>query len=244
LACHLFFDNIPLDQNYRIFVHEDGTWNVKGRFRDAVEDDEEVTWANDNGQLVLSVCAEGKDSFAVPSAAGSAPHAPVSEAIGQTGNLSRNELIALLNIPEHLAKSIKGAGLRVNFAKYKACLTAQETLDQKIKEGSWPDGVKKPTSAMIIQLFVSKSYWHSYMTPAFQDISHYPLLKEWLEGLEGGPSDADVWGVEQTSYGFNDLQREKERRKQQTKSKGKATKKDTGSVPQGEQKKKKKKGGK
>jgi hypothetical protein len=200
---------------------------VKGRFRDALEDDEEVSWVTANGQLTLAVCAEGKDSFATPSsfAAPSIPHVPVSKAIGQQGDLSKNELIALLNIPEHLAKPIKSAGLRVNFAKYKACLQAQDTLGQKIRDGSWPEGVKKPTSTIIIELFVSRSYWHTYMTPAFHDISHYPLLKEWLEDLEGGPSDADVWGIVQTSYGFSDLQKEKERR-QQSKGKGKVVKKD------------------
>jgi hypothetical protein len=217
----LCFSKIPLDQNYRIYVHEDGSWNVKGRFKDALEDDEEVSWVTDNGHLTLAVCAEGRDSFAAPPPS----YVPVSQVIGKQGDLSKNELIALLNIPEHLSKPIKNAGLRINFSKYRACLQAQDTLNQKIRDGSWPQGVKKPTSTMIIEVFVSRSYWHTYMTPAFHDISHYPLLKEWLEDLEGGPSDADVWGVVQTSYGFSDLQKEKERR-QQSKGKGKPAKKD------------------
>jgi hypothetical protein len=147
-------------------------------------------------------------------------------------------LVALLNIPEHLAMPIKNAGLKVNYAKYKACLQAQDILSQKIKDGTWPQGVKKPTTTVIIELFVSKSYWHSYMTPAFHDISHYPLLKDWLEDLENGPADADVWGVVQTSYGFSDLQKEKQRRQQQTKGKGKAAKKGTGQAAPGSKKKK------
>lgn len=211
---------------------------MKGRFKDALEDDEEVSWVTDNGQLTMAVCAEGKDSFAVPSGStASTPHPPVSQAIGQHGDLSKNELIAILNIPEHLTKTIKSAGLRINFAKYKACLQAQETVTQKMKDGSWPQGVKKPTSTMIIELFVSRSYWHTYMTPAFHDISHYPLLKEWLEDLEGGPADADVWGVVQTSYGFSDLRKEKERRQQPTTGKGRGVKKDNNEA-QGSRKKK------
>jgi len=140
-----------------------------------------------------------------------------------------------LNIPEQLAQNIKNAGLKLNYAKYKACLQAQETLTQKIKQGTWPAGIKKPTSTDIITLFVSKTSWHSFMTPAFHDISHYPLLKEWLEDENGGPSDADVWGTEQSSYSFPDLQKEKERRKQQTKGKGK--KKDDGNPGDGKKKK-------
>src|SRR6266704_517894 len=90
-TCHLCFTNIPLEQNYRIYVHEDASWNMKGHFKDALEDDDEVSWVTDNGQLTLAVCAEGKDSFAVPSTS----HLPVSKAIGQQGDLSKNELIAL-----------------------------------------------------------------------------------------------------------------------------------------------------
>jgi hypothetical protein len=90
-----------------------------------------------------------------------------------------------------------------------------------MKDGSWPEGAKRPTVTEIVELFMSKSYWHKYITAAFHDISHYPLIKEWLEDLDNGPSDADVWGGVQTSYGFNDLIKEKERRQQQNKAKGK-----------------------
>ena len=219
------------NNNYRIYVHEEGSWNMRGPYKVAVEDDEEITWVTDNGQLTLSICAEGKDSLAAPPAS-SFSHAPgigasgvpESKAVVQ-GELSKKELIALLNIPEQIAQPIKNAGLKINYAKYKACLKAQDTLRQKIKEGTWPDGVKKPTSTNIIELFVSRSYWHHYMTQAFHDIAHYPLLKDWLEDIEGGPIDEDVWGTAQTSYGFGDLQKEKERR-QQAKGKGKAAKKD------------------
>jgi hypothetical protein len=64
---------------------------------------------------------------------------------------------------------------------------------------------------------------------------------EWLEDLENGPSDIDVWGAVQTSYGFNDLFKEKDRRQQHNKGKGKAVKKDKDNVGEGSKKKKKKK---
>ncbi|KAM6499371.1 hypothetical protein JOM56_004879 [Amanita muscaria] len=208
----------------RIFAHEDGNWNVKGLFQDALEEDEEITWTADNGQLCLSLCAEGRDASAVPTASQSshapgigarvASDAPVSQVAVKSGDLSSSELIALLNVPEHLAQSIKNAGLRINYAKYKACLQAQETLSQKIKQGTWPTGIKKPTATNIIELFVSRTYWHHYVKPAFHDISHFEPLKQWLESTEGGPADAAVWGSEQTSYSFADLQKEKDRRQQ------------------------------
>ena len=182
-------------------------------------------WVNDNGQLTLALCAEGKESFGVPTISQAAIDvnvaSPVSKGIGKSGDLSKKELIALLNIPEHLAQNIKNAGLKVNYAKYKACLQAQDTLSQKIKQGTWPAGVKKPTNSNIIEVFVSRTYWHTYMTPAFHDISHHPLLKDWLENSDGGPTDAAVWGKVQNNYSFADLQKEKEHRQQQAKGKGK-----------------------
>jgi hypothetical protein len=231
------------NNNYRIYVHEEGSWSIKGRYNDAVEDDEEITWVPGNGQLTLSICAEGKDIFAsasVPSShvpAIGTSGAPESKAVIQ-GEISKKELVALLNIPEQLAQPMKNPGLRLNYAKYKACIMAQDTLRQKIKDNTWPEGVKKPTSTNIIELFVSRSFWHHYMTQAFHDIAHYPLLKDWLENIEGGPTDEEVWGTIQSSYGFSDLQKEKERRQQQAKGKGKVTKKDSSAEAKKQNKKK------
>jgi hypothetical protein len=201
-----------------------------------LEDDEEVTWITDNGQPTLTLCAEPRQPSAVPTSS----HAPgivtsvASDAsvskVAVMGNLSNTELVSLLNIPEQLAQPIKNAGLRINYAKYKACLQAQETLVQKIKQGTWPADAKKPTNTNIIELFVSRTYWHQYVKPAFHDISQYPLIKEWLEDTEGGPADVDVWGKEQNSYSFADLQKEKERRNLNQQKKGK--KKDDDNVGQ------------
>jgi hypothetical protein len=196
----------------------------------------------DSGQFTLSLCAEGKDSLGAPPVPQSGINlnegAPVSRAVVKSGDLSRNELIALLNIPEHLAQIMKNPGLKVNYAKYKACHQAQDTLIHKIKEGTWPAGVKKPTNTTIIELFVSRTFWHAYMTPAFHDSSHHPVLKEWLEDSEGCPTDEDIWGKIQNNYTFTDLQKEKQCRQQQTKGKGKN--KDEGNAGEGKKKKKKK----
>ncbi|KAM6504365.1 hypothetical protein JOM56_001308, partial [Amanita muscaria] len=195
----------------------------------AIEQDEEVTWVSENGKLVLPLCIEGRHPFTA-SAAGGGPtyvqsqSVPVDKPVAKdaTKDEKKQELIALLNVPEHLTDIVKNAGLRVYYHKYKACLQAQELLTQKIKQGSWPAGVKKPTQTEIIELFVSKSSWHKYLTKAFHDISHYPVLKSWLEEEVGAPTDAEVWGVTLATYGFAELEKEKERRQQQNKNKGKA----------------------
>jgi hypothetical protein len=221
----------PLQKlNYRIFIHE-GSWCGKGEFRDAMEDDEEISWDTDmKGQLSLSICAEHGDSF-VTSPVSAVPHigasaVPVSKAVAKQGDLSAKELVAVLNIPEHLAQRHTSPGLRLNYAKYQACVQAQDTLSQKLRDGTWTAGTKKPTNYDIVGLFASKSYWHSYMVKGFHDINQYPILKKWLEGGEDAPEDAEVWGTVQTTYNFSDLQREKERRQQQKQVKGKAKKDD------------------
>jgi hypothetical protein len=48
-------------------VNEEGNWNVMGRFKDALEEDEDVSWVTDRGQLTLAICAEGRDSLGATS---------------------------------------------------------------------------------------------------------------------------------------------------------------------------------
>lgn len=41
--------------NHYIFIHEDGSWVVKGNFEAAVEDDDNVSWIMQKGEHVLNV---------------------------------------------------------------------------------------------------------------------------------------------------------------------------------------------
>ena len=38
-----------LELNSRIFIYEDNTWAVKGRYQDALEDNDDVMWTFDGG---------------------------------------------------------------------------------------------------------------------------------------------------------------------------------------------------
>ena len=40
---------LVLDHNDRILVHENGLWNLKGRFTVALEDNEDLEWSCENG---------------------------------------------------------------------------------------------------------------------------------------------------------------------------------------------------
>jgi len=41
--------------NHRIFILEDDIWDVKGRFEDALEDDEDATWSLKDGKKILEI---------------------------------------------------------------------------------------------------------------------------------------------------------------------------------------------
>ena len=47
-------------------------------------------------------------------------------------------------------------------------------------DGSWTG--EKLTAVDLIQLFVSKSFWHSHYKPLFSKVSNSPDMVAWLEG--------------------------------------------------------------
>ena len=49
-----------LEFNQRIFVYEDGTWAAKGRYKIALEDNDDAIWTFDEGFDVLHVLIVSK----------------------------------------------------------------------------------------------------------------------------------------------------------------------------------------
>lgn len=204
---------------------EDGFWCTKGPFNSALEDDEELEWINVGGTPTVIICAVSKivcnglhqhqlkARQEIDTQIAHASHKPpVSVSTGKSAEHSKNELIALLNIPEHLTRETnsKALGIRQYYSRYKACLDAQQTLAERVNSGTWPG--RKPTATTIIELFASKSTWFAYVVPGFSDINNFPVIKEWLEGQVGCPSDVEIWGKRKGTYTFVDLKEEKERR--------------------------------
>jgi hypothetical protein len=72
-----------------------------------------------------------------------------------------------------------------------------------VADGSWNGN--KLTGADLIQLFVSKSFWHSHYKPLFSKVSNYPDMLKWLDGEKDRLSDEDLWGYKKGSYNFKDL---------------------------------------
>jgi hypothetical protein len=65
---------------------------------------------------------------------------------------------------------------------------------------------KKPSKTDIVEMVVSKSFFHSHYKPLFSKVSKYPEMLAWLEGKGDKLSDIEVWGVKKSLYTFKDLQ--------------------------------------
>ena len=171
---------------------------------------------------------------------GSAPESHAAH-----GQLSTQEVISILDIPVQLTgKSTKDAGLRLYYAKYQACLKALDTMQKKFKDGTWP-GVKMLSRTSIVEIFVSKTMWHSHVHKYFKNIADYAEMQMWLEEGDNAPDDMELWGMEKTSYTFNDLAEylESQDRMKAKKGKGKEKKgeKDGKSVKKSDKKGEKRK---
>lgn len=91
--------------------------------------------------------------------------------------------------------------------------------------GTWTRA--KLTGTEIIQLFVSKSFFHSHYKKHLSKVSDYPLMVEWLKNTgEDRPADKDVWGMEKSFYNFTNLE---EFLVKNNKLKAKGKKKESGS---------------
>ena len=117
-------------------------------------------------------------------------------------NSYKAELISLLGIPSHLT----GSGdvlLQIAYQKYNAFLVACQTLDQMLANNSWM--IKRPTQTDLIELFVSKSFYHSHYKRFFSQVAQYSDMVAWLESQPDRMSDVDIWGILKANYTFTDL---------------------------------------
>jgi hypothetical protein len=96
-----------------------------------------------------------------------------------------------------------------------------------LADGSWTGN--KLIAVDLIQLFVSKSFWHSHYRKFFPKVSNHPFLLEWLENSsQDRPSNMDVWGFEKSNYNFKDLEAYLEQNGKKGKGKKTVKEKDVG----------------
>ena len=152
-------------------------------------------------------------------------------------NLFKEQILSQLGIAFHLA-NCSDHSLHIAYQKYKAYLEACHTYEMKVADGSWIGN--KLTAVDLIQLFVSKSFWHSHYKKLFSKVANYPDMVAWLENGSDRPADIIVWGVEKSVYYFKDLEAFLEQ-KERKKGKGKLKAKDEKRGDEGSSKKSKKK---
>jgi hypothetical protein len=95
--------------------------------------------------------------------------------------------------------------LQANYIRYLVYLNTCQKFSAIMKAGTWPPGLKTPTSMDIILLFIGKSTWYDSWTKTFPAITKYPEMVKWLKCEEGHQSDLEVWGSVQNVYHFPDL---------------------------------------
>ena len=123
---------------------------------------------------------------------------------GGTTNLNHLQLMKILEIDHELSDRSR-KGLAWSYKKYKAYHAAIQLMDQLTKQGKWPLP-RKPSQTELVEIFVSKSFWHSYVNKNFSRIASYPQMVSWLEREDGGdPSDFDIWHLQKSEYGFKEL---------------------------------------
>jgi len=61
-----------------------------------------------------------------------------------------------------------------------------------MKAGTWPPGLKAPTSMDLILLFIGKSTWYDLWSKTFPTVAKYPEMVKWLKCEEDCKSDLEV----------------------------------------------------
>ena len=90
----------------------------------------------------------------------------------------------------------------MGYKKYKACVDTWNQVGNLLRDGNWEG--PKPLFNDVVEIFTSKSSYYNHRN-SYSKLSGYPKMIEWLETLEGGPSDLEVWGINKPSYTVQDL---------------------------------------
>ncbi|KAF8220292.1 hypothetical protein L208DRAFT_1129721, partial [Tricholoma matsutake] len=62
-----------------------------------------------------------------------------------------------------------------------------------------------PTKTNIIELFVSKSFFHFHYKHYFPKVAKHDEMVSWLSEDEDRLCDVDLWGIKKEAYTFMDL---------------------------------------
>ena len=138
----------------------------------------------------------------VPSTSQNSPPSNVSSSTPLLVSPYKHELIALLGIPPRLTGT-GDVSLSLAYQKYRAFLIAFQTYEDMVKTDTWT--IARLTKTNIIELFVSKSFFHSHYKRYFPKVAEHEDMMGWLNEDEDRVCDIDVWGIKKNVYTFTDL---------------------------------------
>jgi hypothetical protein len=117
-------------------------------------------------------------------------------------NSLQSQIAAILEISASIVARPAIVDLQLAYAKYLAYFKARATISTMSAAGTWT--LKNPSADELVEVFVSKSVWHRNYK-LFARAKEFPLLIQWLEGGENGPTDMEIFGYAHATYTFPDL---------------------------------------
>src|SRR5271170_10294 len=144
----------------------------------------------------------------ITSASASQAASAASSALSTLATLLSSEqslIAAQLEIPSKMLCTGAPLSLQANYLRYLVYLETCQKLEDCKRSGTWPSGLKMPTSMDVILLFIGKSTWYDSWVKTFPAVIKYLEMVKWLKSEEGHDPDVEVWGVVQNIYHFADL---------------------------------------
>jgi len=113
--------------------------------------------------------------------------------------------------PNALADSPAPSPLQQLWAKYVACLDAQQRITTMTwSPPAWSPTWRQPNQSDIIALFISTSQWHNTWKRPLKDVvTRFPDMQDWLAQSPNAKSALEVWGyppIGEGTYRFKDLE--------------------------------------
>jgi len=195
--------------NSSLYVREDDTWAMKGRFSNAIRSHEILPWTEDSkGVASVSLKADLQVSNTPTTNQSLAPSLPSmsthSSALTSSGlTMEQQQIVELLNISPSLTIRSKSVDLRLSYAKYLGALKAQDDMRRMIADGTWTLG--KVSMETIHGIFISRSVWHGTYCKLFPKAMCHPHLVRWLENKRDALPSHEIFGVSKQCYSFKDL---------------------------------------
>jgi hypothetical protein len=214
---------MALENNQRIFIHEDGLWEAYGRFNSALKSVTPAPWVHQHdGQMILSICMVCATVVSVASMAylliqdpaPAQPSAPLGngapdsniddDETGYTTSPAYRAMLAeRLGIPDHVTVHLRYTTLPHAYLRYKEFNIAHDKMQMMIGKGTWIG--KTPLKRDLMEVFARKSTFYKDHITVFKQVHNFPDLRQWLDDDKDVLTGVELFGVVKQLYIFRDV---------------------------------------